>query len=336
MHVGLVLGAGGVLGASWLIGALTALEEETGFRPSAAEHVVGTSAGAVIATLSAHGIAPATMATFFVGDPLQAVAEAEGDAEGRELPVPDAFRPALALPTLGPGSWPLALRTLRNPKAFGVLAHLGGWLPRGMVSTAPITRLIERFVGEGWADHPGLWIAATDYRTGGRVTFGRPGSPPARAAEAVAASCAIPGFYCPVSIDGQRYVDGGLHSPSNVDLLAGLGLDLVVCLNPSTSAQRPAGRWPASRIAAAVRAHAGRRLAEEVALLSGQGTEVLVLEPTAEDLRVMGTNLMSRARRAEVVAAAVGTTARQLAEHRDVLAALDDATRARPPAAVAA
>ena len=40
---------------------------------------------------------------------------------------------------------------------------------------------------------------------------------------AVAASCAIPAFFAPVSIDGVRYVDGGVHSPTNADLVAGLG-----------------------------------------------------------------------------------------------------------------
>ena len=37
-------------------------------------------------------------------------------------------------------------------------------------------------------------------------------------ADAVAASCAIPGFYHPVEIDGRRYVDGGMRSTSNLDL----------------------------------------------------------------------------------------------------------------------
>ena len=56
MRVGLVLGAGGVVGASWLIGALEALESETGWRAENAEVIVGTSAGSVIGTLAAVGI----------------------------------------------------------------------------------------------------------------------------------------------------------------------------------------------------------------------------------------------------------------------------------------
>jgi len=45
MNVGLVLGAGGVVGASWLIGSLAGIEEATGWRAADADHVVGTSAG---------------------------------------------------------------------------------------------------------------------------------------------------------------------------------------------------------------------------------------------------------------------------------------------------
>ena len=76
-----------------------------------------------------------------------------------------------------------------------------------------------------------------DYRTGKRVPFGRTDSPPATVADAVAASCAIPGFYRPVKIGGRRYVDGGVCSASNLDLLAGRGLDLVICLNPLSSSR---------------------------------------------------------------------------------------------------
>ena len=67
---------------------------------------------------------------------------------------------------------------------------------------------------------------ACDYSTGRRVPFGRQGTrarraPPAELADAVAASCAIPGFYRPVRIGGRDYVDGGVRSASNLDLLAG-------------------------------------------------------------------------------------------------------------------
>ena len=59
--------------------------------------------------------------------------------------------------------------------------------------------------------------------------------PKADLADAVAASCAIPGFYHPVTIAGRRYVDGGMYSTSNLDILRDAHMDLVICLNPTSS-----------------------------------------------------------------------------------------------------
>src|SRR5436305_13649198 len=67
MRVGIVLGAGGVVGASWLIGALEALESETGWSAANAEYIVGTSAGSVIGTLVASGIPPAYISAYASG-----------------------------------------------------------------------------------------------------------------------------------------------------------------------------------------------------------------------------------------------------------------------------
>jgi len=53
---GLVLGAGGVLGAAWTIGALSAVQEELGWEPREAEVLIGTSAGSVLASALACGI----------------------------------------------------------------------------------------------------------------------------------------------------------------------------------------------------------------------------------------------------------------------------------------
>ena len=65
-----------------------------------------------------------------------------------------------------------------------------------------------------------LWIVAVDLDVGRRVVFGAPGRRPSTVGEAVEASCAIPGYFAPVTIDGTRYVDGGVHSTTNGDLLA--------------------------------------------------------------------------------------------------------------------
>ena len=100
---------------------------------------------------------------------------------------------------------------------------LAGVLPDGPVSTEPIRQTVRRVCARGWAPHPGLWAVAMDYGSGRRVVFGRAGAPAAELADAVAASCAIPGFYRSVRIGGRRYVDGGVRSTSNLDALAGEG-----------------------------------------------------------------------------------------------------------------
>jgi NTE family protein len=213
---------------------------------------------------------------------------------------------------MGPGSWRLIARSLSAPMDHRPTALLAGWLPRGFISTEPLKDTIRRVAPSGWADHPNLWIVACDYATGRRVAFGREDAPDAELADAVAASCAIPGFYHPVTIGGRRYVDGGIHSVSNLDLLAGRELDLVVCLNPMSTRARVEARTPGERLAANVRASAGRRLAKEVRVLAEQGTDVLLIQPGGADLAVMGVNLMARDRRGAVIDTALASTVRAL------------------------
>jgi NTE family protein len=318
MRTGLVLGAGGVVGASWLVGALDALESETGWSPPAADVILGTSAGSIIGALTAQGLPPALMTAYIGGGSLDAFAELEGREEvlaGREHDT--AYRLHRGLPSLGPGSWGMAARTLLRPGRHAPSAILSAWLPRGFISTAPIIELVDRFSGGAdWPDHAAYRAVACDYGTGKRVAFGRDDAPPARVAEAVAASCAIPSFYHPVRIGGRSYVDGGVCSASNLDLVGDEELDLVIALSPMTSLAEVPCRTPGERLAGAMRRAAGRRLGREARKLRERGTEVLILQPVAEDLAVMGPNLMARDRREEVTERAVRTTARQLRRRR--------------------
>jgi NTE family protein len=186
---------------------------------------------------------------------------------------------------------------------------LCGWLPRGFVRTDPIRELVESYVPGDWPDHDAYWAVAADYATGRRVAFGRDDAPPARVGEAVAASCAIPAFYHPVKVGGRRYVDGGICSPSNLDLLCGHDLDLVVCLNPMSSLAQVSGGSPGDRMGALLRGFAGRRLGHEARKLRDSGTKVLMLQPGADDVKVMGFNMMSGRRRVQVTETAVKSTA---------------------------
>jgi NTE family protein len=313
MRVGLVLGAGGVVGASWLIGALDALEAETGWRAVDAERIVGTSAGAVVGALAASGIPSEYMSAYAAGRTLEGFAEAESRADGLSSKLPGSdYRLQLALPPIGPGSWRLALNTMLHLRSHAPAVVLAGWLPRGFISTGPIRDLVDGFVPGDWPDHPSYWAVAADYGSGKRVAFGRDDAPAASAGDAVAASCAIPGFYHPVRVAGRRHVDGGICSTSNLDLLCGADLDLVVCLNPMSSVAPVSGGSPADRFARVMRAAAGRRLAHEARKLRGEGTDVLVLQPGRDDCALMGLNLMSGSRRIQVMQQARKSVAREL------------------------
>ena len=212
-RVALVLGAGGVLGAAWMTGALVRLQERLPAPVGDADLIVGTSAGSVLAAALRCGATLAEVTAWQRGNATGALSESAALA-AQEGPLPP-------LPYPRPGSLPLACAalTLQVPPWVGA----SGWLPHGrarhtalrsLVSTLEERREERRQAAPGWADGR-TWIAAMDYDTGRRVLFGRPGAPPATLTDAVTASCSIPGWYTPAVIGGRRYVDGGIRSATS-------------------------------------------------------------------------------------------------------------------------
>ncbi len=330
MRIGLVLGAGGVQGGAWLVGGLDAIAAETGWDPAEAEFVVGTSAGSMIGALCASGVPPWFMVAHSRGESFEKVI----DAGGRPSAEADrsggaAFHLHRGMPGIGPGSWQLLRRTLARPDRHTPAAVLSAWLPRGPVSTEPLKRQIRRVVPSGWSPHPGLRIVACDYGTGRRVAFGSPSAPEAELADAVAASCAVPGYYRPVGIGGRSYVDGGVYSASNADVLRGEGLDLVICLNPTSSLHPIRALDPGAAVRLLLHRPSGRRLGNEAKKLRAAGTEVILIQPLKEDLQTMSLNLMSTRNRNQVIEVARRTVAAQLSrpENRELLAGLPPARR---------
>ena len=332
-----MLGAGGVLGGAWHTGALHAIATETGWDPASADHIVGTSAGSMIGGLVAAGVPPWFMVAHSAGETFDGVSSPDGrPASEADRSAGASFRPHRGLPPIGPGSWRLGLSSIMAPARHTPLAMAVGWLPRGFISTDPLERTIRRVVPTGWVEHESYWAVACDYATGRRVAFGRDDAPPADMSKAVAASCAIPGFYHPVQIGGKRYVDGGVRSASNLDLLAERELDLVICLNPTSSRDRGAERGILARPTQSMRAAAGRRLGHEAKRVRAGGTEVVLIQPAADDLAVMGANLMNGSRRHEMIETAVRTVSQALAnpEIRDPLRSLPkgESHKVRKPA----
>jgi NTE family protein len=313
VRTGLVLGAGGVLGGAWMAGALHALAVRTRWYPRHADRIVGTSAGSVLAVLGGAGVPPWLLIPESATNIYHGLIDASGKLElNADLWERIVRRRRLGLPRLAPGSLSLTVAGLRQGKST-FLKTLSGLAPAGFISTDPIKDTVRWIAPQGgWVPHPGTWVVACDYQTGERTVFGRQGSPPVGVAEAVAASCAIPGYYCPEVIGGRSYVDGGLHSMSNLDLLAGQGLDHAIVLSPLSTRTRFRGWDPFNRITDATRRVIARQLDGEIALLEGEGVRVTVLEPTAEDLVAIGGNVMDERRRTRVMQTATRTTLERL------------------------
>lgn len=300
---GLVLGAGGVLGAAWTTGALCALEEVEGFDPRDAAVLVGTSAGSVLAALLGAGLPASALRDHQLGLPVEGyeLAYDHDTATGGGPP---------SRPRLGIGSRSLLWRSARHPRSVTPMAAVSAVLPAGTASLAPVRALVESVTpaGAGWVAHPAVWAVAMDFDTGQRVVFGREGAPPARLADAVAASCAIPGWYAPVAIAGRRYVDGGAVSATSVDLLAGLGLDEVYVLAPMAAFVMDHPSAVIERLERTFRARVTRRMEREAEVVRRGGTDVVMVAPGPEDLAAMGANMMDPARREHVLQTSLRTS----------------------------
>lgn len=308
---GVILGAGGVLGAAWSIGALHAIAEVEGFAPHQADVLVGTSAGAVLAALLGAGLSAGDLHAHQRGLPLPHETGLDWDYDrstGGSLP---------HRPRLGVGSPALLRRTALAPWQVPPLAVLAALTPPGQGSLREVGAMVRSVADDnGWLARDGVWIVAMDFDTGRRVAFGRAAAPPATLAEAVTASCAIPGWYAPIEIGGRRYVDGGACSTTNVDLVAREGLDEVYVLAPMASFVPDHPRRLVTRLERRVRHQVTRRLLRETAKVQAGGAGLTVLAPGPEDLEAMGANLMDPGRRLRVLETSLRTSVAALRDPR--------------------
>jgi NTE family protein len=198
----------------------------------------------------------------------------------------------------------LVARTVRRPLAFRADVAAMTLVPKGQLDISERARGLDELIGDRWPE--GLRICTVRRTDGARVVFGRIGSPPARLAPAVLASCAIPGYFQPVEIGGTEYIDGGVHSVTNADVLRSEGLDLVVIVSSMSAAHGSANGadgW--------LRRTVHRRMEREIARLEMAGTAVISLEPGGESRRVMGLKAMAEDRAPRVIEAAYEETRRR-------------------------
>lgn len=310
-RVGLCLGAGGITGGSFHGGVLSALGEATGWDARDADIVVGTSAGSLTGAMLRLGVGAADLAARATGRPLSAEAQRLLARFGGTIPQVPQWRPPAGRPEMA--SPEAVWRSLLRPMQARPGTMLAGLLPEGGVSTDVITQNLGRMF-DAWPDRP-FWAVAVCLEDGRRTAFGRDGAPPASVGEAVAASCAIPGFFTPPVISGRRYVDGGVHSICNLDLLARAdpALDLVIVSSPMSHA----GRQPAPGPDGMLRRFARLQLEREIRRLRRRGTSVVAFHPTARDRATMGLNPMDPERRGAVLEQVRASTAARL-EHADV------------------
>lgn len=293
-RIGLVLGAGGIVGQAFHAGVLAALEHDLGWDPRKADLIVGSSAGSVTGTLLRIGVSAADLAAWAVEGPLSVEGAPLMAGLGEERP---EFPGMSLLDLLRPWRLPtpsLLLRIARRPWAFRLSTATMTLLPEGRIDIAERAEVLQAMSGNDWPE--GLWICAARRRDGGRVVFGREGSPEARVAQAVAASCAIPGYFSPVKIGGVSYFDGGVHSPTNADVVREEQLDLVVVSSPMSSA-----RGRSNSADAGIRWLAHRKLEREIGRLRAKGTSVVRFEPGPRTMAAMGINAMATDRADRVV-----------------------------------
>jgi NTE family protein len=283
----LVLGVGGVLGEAWMWGYLGGAHGTTGEDFRHARQLIGTSAGSIVAARLAAG-----------EDPRRGEDRMRWDGEVEPDRRPGTLRAALERASrisLGAFS-PLAAPALTAATPGGALARaaLLARVPSGRIE---LHELRARVSASGVGFDGRLRLVAVDRGSGRRVVFGDAGAPDASVADAVAASCAVPGLFAPVTIGDREYVDGGVWSPTNLDLARAGSGDRVLCLvptaamgtGPSLALRGLATGW---RLATSVEAAAARR----------RGASVEIVAPDTGAASAMGSDLMNPARRTHVVA----------------------------------
>ena len=313
MKIGLVLAAGGSVGVAYHGAVLAAVEESTGWDPRRADLIVGTSAGSITASMLRAGVPAGDLAAISEGRQLS-----EDGSRLAGLGRPHRPRPHPGhLFRFRPVADPVGVASGLIRTFAGGRPSLAAVLPAGGIPTRAISDGIDAVYDGAWPERP-MWLCAVDVRSGERVVFGQPGAPPASVGQAVAASCAIPAYFSPVTIGGRRYVDGGLRSMANLDLLIGSGVDLVVVSSPLSHASPVP--WPAA--SAPVRQLLKNLLRAELTVLRRTGVPVVVIEPGRRVAASMGLNPMDARRRGPVSRTtrlavrewlARGVTGRQLA-----------------------
>ena len=286
-NVALVLGGGGAAGNAWLIGIIAGLAEAGLDMTEAADLVIGTSAGATAAAQVRSGIPTAELLASVLSPPVQPVGQSREPPPS--LPMATVFERMRAISAAATSAADLQ----RAMGAFGlesdsILGPAAGLQRRAMVAA--------RLPRPEWPVRP-MIVVAVNAHTGELAAFDRNSG--VDLVDAVTASTALPGMAPTHSINGARYINGGVRSGENADLASGYAN--VVVLSPLGGRSRT----PPERGADLAGHFEGLRrppewgadLPGQVESLRRQGSRVEVITPDADSRAAMGTNQMDPATR---------------------------------------
>jgi NTE family protein len=248
MTSALVLGGGGVAGIAWEAGIVDGLRR-AGTDLGAADLIVGTSAGSVVGTALRQDADLELFITTRAGRP-----------GPRSIPDMDAAAEAFAL---------LADASLDPDEARLRVGRLALDAPAGPEETW-VEAISAGLPGREWPAGR-LLITAVNALSGEFAVWQRDSGVPLD--RAIASSCAVPCIAPPVTVNGARYMDGGVTSSTNADLAR--GASSVVVLDP-IGGLRPRGR-----------------LQSELAATGAADT--MVIEPDEGAMAAFGADLLSPA-----------------------------------------
>ena len=266
----LVLGGGGPVGIAWESGLIAGLARG-GVDLGQADFIMGTSAGAFVGARLAFGEPAATLADPILAEPPPAP-RPEGQARPASGPPPADLSVLVKMMAEAQGG-------VRDPQE--VRAEIGAF---ALAAQTPDEATFIQSFGRSFAGLPedawperGYACSAVDALTGEfRMWTKESGVGVTRA---VASSCSVPGVYPPVTIQGRRYIDGGMRSTINADQAVGHDLVVVVQVRGAATA------------GAAAQAMAAR-VEAELDVLRKDGAQVLLIGPDEGSQAAMGLNLM--------------------------------------------
>jgi NTE family protein len=273
----LVLGGGGPVGVAWEVGLAAGLEQ-AGVRLVDADLFVGTSAGSIVGAM------------FALGRPTAELLATQHTISNEEAPrgtTDGAFDLAPLIQQF------IKLYTSDAPPQQ-LRAEIGQFALEARVAMTEDEWLVtfqnSALIALGeWPAKPYV-CTAVDAETGEFVTWTKDGGVPL--VRAIASSCCVPGIFPPITINGRRYIDGGMKSATNADLAA--GYERVVVVNVTGGMERRATAFPA------LIERAKKRMDDELGAITSAGGQVEMILPDDESIAAMGTNLMDFKRRGEI------------------------------------